>query len=74
MKPMTTVAIYQHTENGWLRVGLFSPRKATSARHIAVQYFAHCPNAPRGKMYATRRYRINGTWADDIGSRFLLET
>jgi hypothetical protein len=39
-----------------------------------VQYFAHCPNAPRGKMYATRRYRINGTWADDIGSRFLLET
>ena len=71
-----TYAIYQQTEHGLLRVGTFRPKKATSVRQIAEQFFAKCPNAPRGKMYICGRFRAPGSphgWADDVAGRVILE-
>ena len=62
---MTTFAIYQDTSDGVLRVGTFTPRKATSVHHIAEQFFEKQPNMPRGKVNICRRRKFGDRWIDD---------
>jgi hypothetical protein len=69
---MTTFAIYQDTDDGMLRVGTFTPRNRTSVRHIAEQFFAKCPDAPRGKMYVAQRINMGGGQIIDSPDRVLL--
>lgn len=62
-----TVAVYQDTPHGRLRVGLFTYKGSGQGTYAISQAFhAKCPQAhSAGPLYIAKRLRLNGTWVDD---------
>jgi hypothetical protein len=52
---MKTVAIYQQTEDGMLRLGTFTPRKYYSIRAISEQFCYKHPNADPSRLFIAPR-------------------
>ncbi len=62
---MKTVAIYEKTGNGMLRLGTFTPRKYYSVRSISEQFCDKHPNADPKALFIARRVQSFGKVVDD---------
>lgn len=62
-----TVAVYQDTDAGRVRVGLFTYRGiGQSVYAISQAFHTKYPKAHTvGQLYIARRSKLNGQWVDD---------
>lgn len=68
-----TVAIYQDTPNGKLRIGTLTPRKGRSIRSMSHEFMARHPEANPTELFIAKRIWVDGKYVDDIAGMFAFD-